>query len=109
MFKSLYESLVSGLISADEYRDLREEYEEKTRISLERAAEIEKEQVEFDKQAVEYNELADLIADASSTDMTATIIDRLVDRIRIFSDRSIEIDFKFTDGFNLIGEVTDNE
>ena len=108
MFKSLYESLVSGLISADEYRDMRGDYETKTRISLERATDIEKQQAELDEQIIEYKGLADVLADAQNTDMTAALIDRLVDRIRIFSDRSIEVDFKFTDGFNRISEVTDN-
>ena len=107
MFKSLYESLVNGLITTDEYREMRADYEAKTKDNLARAAEIEKRQAELDKQIAEYFELSDLIADADNS-MTATLIDRLIDRIQIFSDRSIEIDFSFTNGFDLISEVADN-
>lgn len=108
MFKSLYESLVNGLITADEYRDMRADYETKTKNNLARAAEIEKRQAELDKQITEYFELAELIANADNS-KTAALIDSLVDKIKIFSDRSIEIDFSFLDGFGLINEVTDYE
>jgi len=108
MFKSLYESLVSGLITAEEYRDMREAYETKTQKSLARAAELENRQAELDRQVAEYFELSDLIADAGKNGITANMIERLIDRIQIHSDRSIEVDFSFTSGYDLINEVTDN-
>ena len=108
MFKSLYESLVNGLISTDEYHDMRADYEVKTQNLLTRAAEIENRQTELDKQVAEYFELSDLIAVAENSDITAVIIERLIDRIQFYSDRSIKVDFSFTNGFDLISEVTDN-
>jgi len=76
MFKSLYESLVSGLITAEEYRDMREAYETKTQKSLARAAELENRQAELDRQVAEYFELSDLIADPHILDLTGA--DKLV-------------------------------
>jgi hypothetical protein len=109
MFKSLYESLVSGIITADEYRDMRADYEAKTQKLLSRATEIETRQAELDRQVTEYFELSDLIKDTENNNITAAIIERLIDRIQFYSDRSIKVDFSFTNGFDLISEVTDNE
>jgi hypothetical protein len=106
MFKSLYESLINGLITAYEYSEMREGYEAKTQGNLSRVVELERQQAEFTRQVAEYCELSDLIANADSSGITAVLIDRLIKRIRIFSDRSIEVDFNFTNGFDLIHEVT---
>jgi len=105
MFKSLYESLVSGLITADEYREMRENYEAKMQKNLDRAAELENQQVGFNKQIAEYLELSDLITDADNNGITAKVIDCLVNKIQFFSDRTIDIDFLFDSGFDLVGEL----
>lgn len=109
MFKSLYESLVSGLITADEYREMREGYETKTRESLARAAELENRQNELEKQISEYCELSGLIENAVNSGITCELVDRLVDRIEIYPDRRIEVSFRFDSGFDLISEVTADE
>ena len=109
MFKSLYESLVSGLITAGEYRDMREDYERKMRENLASAADLETRQHECEKQITEYCEISDLTADAANSGITPKLIERLVDRIRIFSDRSIEVDFSFENGFELIQGVASGE
>ena len=109
MFKSLYESLVSGLITTDEYRSMRENYETKASDNLSRAAEIEARQSELEKQVTKYCELSDLISGVENSGITAALIDCLIDRIRIFSDRRIEVDFSFSSGFDLISEVLGDE
>lgn len=109
MFKSLYESLISGLINSDEYREMREGYESKMQGNLYRASELEKQQTELDRQISEYCGLSDLISDSENSGITAKIIDCLVGGIRIFSDRSIEVDFLFNKGFDMISEVMTNE
>jgi DNA invertase Pin-like site-specific DNA recombinase len=105
MFKSLYESLVSGLITADEYREMREGYETKMQKYLARSAELEKTLGELDKQITEYLEVSDLITNADSIGITDKIIDSLVGQIRFFSDKSIEVDFLFDKSFDLVNEV----
>jgi len=108
MFKSLYESLVSGLITAEEYKEMREGYETKTQTNLALAADLENRQAELDRQVAEYFELSDLIANADNNGISAGIVERLVERIKIHSDRSIDVDFSFINGFNLISEVAVN-
>ena len=109
MLKSLYESLVSGLITADEYRDMRAGYEAKSRDNKDRAAALENRQRELEKQIAEYCELSALIENAGTGGVTAELVDRLIGGIRIFSDRRIEVDFRFDSGFDLIDEVTAHE
>jgi hypothetical protein len=67
------------------------------------------EQKELDKQIGGFFELADLLKNAETSGLTANLIDRLIDRIRVFKDRSIEVDFSFESGFDLIAEVTGDE
>ena len=105
MFKSLYESLVSGLITSDEYKEMREGYESRMQANLARAAELEKSIGELDKQIVEYMELSDLIADADNAGITAKIIDNLVGSIKFYSDKRMEVDFLYDKDFGLVNEV----
>ena len=109
MIKSLYESLASGLIDKDEYREMRAKFENKTEENLARIAELERQHAEINKQIAEYYELEDLISSTGKNGVTAKVIECLVDKIRIFSDRSVEISFKFDSGFEMISEVTADE
>jgi hypothetical protein len=105
MLQSLYESLINGLITADEYQNMRADYTAKMQEGLNRAATLERRQTELDRQIVEYLELSDLIENADSMGITAELIDALVDRIIIFPDRRIEVAFRFESGYGLIDEV----
>jgi DNA invertase Pin-like site-specific DNA recombinase len=105
MFKSLYESLVIGLITADEYKEMRENYESKMQKNLARAAELERNIGELDKQISEYLELSDLISDADNAGITAKVIDSLIGGIRFFADKRMEVDFLYDKGFGLVNEI----
>jgi hypothetical protein len=109
MQKSLYESLVTGIITPDEYRDMRDGYDAKMQSCLSAISALESEQKELDKQIGGFFELADLLKNAEMNGLTAELIDRLIDRIRVYKDRSIEVDFSFESGFDLIAEVTGDE
>jgi hypothetical protein len=109
MQKSLYESLVTGIITPDEYRDMRDGYGAKMQNCLSAISKLESEQKEIDKQIDGFFELADLLKNAEANRLTADLIDRLIDRIRVFKDRSIAVDFRFESGFDLIAEVTGDE
>jgi len=108
MLKSLYESLVSGLITADEYREMRESYEAKTLVNLTHANELEIRGRELDRQIAEYCELSDLIVHADTSGITAEIVDRLVNRIEVYADRHMDVEFRFESGFELVEGVTGN-
>jgi hypothetical protein len=84
---------------------MREGYETKIQENLARAAELETEQSEFDRQVAEYCEISDLIADTANSGITAKVIDYLVGSIKFYSDKSIEVDFLFDSGFDLVSET----
>ncbi|MDR1703703.1 MAG: recombinase family protein [Clostridiales bacterium] len=100
MLKSLYESLVSGVITADEYQEMRSDYENKVVDRMIRAKELENSQIELEKRMSEFFVMFDLAAKANSGgDVTAELVDKLIERIRVFADRHIEVDFRFNCGF----------
>nr|WP_312577732.1 recombinase family protein [Sedimentibacter sp.] len=106
MVKSLYEGLVSGIITSDEYRQMREDYETKIAAHVTQAQELECRQSELEAQAAQCLALSDLIEGIKGKeDITAAVIDRLIDRIRVFSDRHIEVDFSFESGFERVRET----
>ncbi|MCL2776074.1 MAG: recombinase family protein [Oscillospiraceae bacterium] len=109
MLKSLYESLASGIITADEYKEMRENYNRKTQEAIARAAELEKWHNDLDAQINEYFDMSDLVENAVNNGITARVVDCLIDKIKIFSDRHIEVEFKFDSGFELIKEAVGNE
>jgi DNA invertase Pin-like site-specific DNA recombinase len=106
MLKSLYESLASGLITADEYREMRDGYEAAAQANLARASELEHHRSELERQTAEYFELSSLMESASESGITGEIVERLVDRINVYADKHIEVEFRFESGFDLLEGVT---
>jgi hypothetical protein len=49
------------------------------------------------------------LADTNNSGITAKIIDCLIDKITVFADRRIEVDFSFSNNFEMISEVADCE
>lgn len=109
MLKSLYENLASGLITPDEYRDMRSAYEAKMLENLSRTAELGNRLKELERQADDYCALSEMIKNALDSGITAELIDCLVGRIRVYHNRHIEVDFRFESGFDLMREVAANE
>jgi len=102
ILKSLYESLVNGVITADEFRDMRADYAAKVQEALRQAAELERRHKELDRQMTEYLELSNLVENAANSGITAKLIDALIDRILIFPGRRIEVSFRYDCDFDLI-------
>jgi DNA invertase Pin-like site-specific DNA recombinase len=109
MLKSLFENLALGIITTDEYREMRSSYEDQERWCAERAAGLEQRLAELEKQAEDYMRLTEAADKAESQGITAELLDRLVDRIRVFPDRRIEVDFLFSTGFGLLRKVLGDE
>ena len=104
MLKSLFENLALGIITADEYRELRFSYEEQERRCIERNDTVERRLAELEKQAEEYVRLTKAAAKVE-VGITIDLLDCLVDRIAIFPNRHIEVEFHFSGGFSLLREV----
>jgi hypothetical protein len=109
MQKSLYESLVMGLITADEYKDMHSGYDSKMQTILSKIMLLETEQMKFNKQVNTFFEFADLLKMVKTNGLTATLIDLLVNRIMVYEGRTIEVDFSFESFFDLIMEAGGDE
>ncbi|MGL6200401.1 MAG: recombinase family protein [Lachnospiraceae bacterium] len=102
---SLYENMVTGLITPDEYQEMRSHYEKKTLNSSVRIANLEDKLKSLEKQVVEYCDMSDLAAGVENTGITAELINGMIDCIRVFHNHHIEVDFKYSSGFEALYEV----
>lgn len=98
--KSLYESLVTDLISDDEYISMKAEYAAKISALMERADTLRNRERELDDRLDEYHSLTNAALSVKSKfDLTTNLVDQLVEKIIIRHDKSIEICFRFSDEF----------
>lgn len=103
MRQSLYENMVSGLITQDDFVQMKADYEAKITALSRCADEIRDHMRDIREQVSEYRDLADAVSAAISDDtLTAEIIDRLVEKVLVHPDKSFEVIFRFKDEF---GEV----
>jgi DNA invertase Pin-like site-specific DNA recombinase len=102
--KGLYESLMDGDITNEEYTDMKLGYEAKIK-TLKAQEQQARSNVRKKYLAESARHLAgNVLANISSTeDLTAEVIDALIERIQLFEDRHIEVKFKFT------GEIASTE
>ena len=100
MLKSLYESLVSGLITQDEYTRMKADYEAKIEALSLRANQIRERRREDEARIAENQSLAEAVTTAAGDgSLTGEIIDRLIEKICVDPDKSFEISFRFTSEF----------
>jgi len=96
--------MVSGLLTADEFTQMKSDYEVKIAALSARADEIRNNKRETEQNASQYRDLASAVSAVIANDtLTAELIDRLVDKILVSPDKSFEVRFKFADEFS---EVT---
>lgn len=104
--RSLYESLVQGVLTKDEYFDYKEKYE--SRIA---DLAVEMEQLEdglrtMDTQ-IEQHRALEQDAAQIKTDraLTGALIERLIDRIEVSHDKQITVRYRFQSEFETYAEV----
>jgi uncharacterized protein YnzC (UPF0291/DUF896 family) len=96
--KGLYESLVTGNISDADYRILKQSYETKIDALTERELELrEITRTQHLQQIVKSKTDKQFEAVKQINDLTATAIEALIEKILVFEDKHIEVQFKFTD------------
>ena len=106
MLKSLYENLVSGLITQDEYTQMRARYLAKIERYSGQSNEIRKRRHDAKAKANEYSAFSQAAAEViSSSDLTAELLDKLVEKIQVRPDKSFHTLFKFMDELGESGEV----
>jgi len=105
--RSLYESMVNGLVSKEEYVQMKADYEARIKALTEKADDIRNRQYELKSQATEYRDLAEAVsAIISNKTLTTDLIDRLVKEVRVHPDKSFNVVYRFRDEFT---EVSGSE
>lgn len=104
--KSLYENMQDGLITADEFISMKADYEAKIEMLSKRADEIRAGRREGESARQAYRDFADAASDAlANHELSADVIDRLVEKILVRRDKSFEIDLRFRDEFQEVKKV----
>lgn len=104
--RSLYENLVQGVLTKDEYFDYKEKYESRiTDLS------VEMEQLEdglrtMDTQIEQHRALEqDAAQIKTDRGLTGALIERLIDRIEVSHDKQITVRYRFQSEFETYAEV----
>ena len=104
--KSLYENMLGGLITADEFAAMKADYEAKIEALSKRADEIRTQRREGASQREAYTGFANAASEAiAGNELTADVIDRLVEKILVKRDKSFEIVLRFRDEFREVKRV----
>ena len=107
---SLYENLVSGTLTAEEYHTLKANYEGRINAAAQRVRELQHEQAERTAQVAEYISIADRLACISKdSKLSALLVEQLIERITVNGPGDIEVQFRFESGFERVAEVLENE
>lgn len=105
----LYESLVLGDITAEEYRDMKQRYEDKIAELTWRERQMREEAVEQAIQSAERGKASGCMAALRSPDdLTAEMIEALAERIDICSDKEIKLRFRFVSETGTTEEASGN-
>ena len=100
MIKSLYESMVGGMITRDEFGQMKADYEAKIADLSNRAKEIRNSRRETEQKNKDYTDFAQAVSTVTASDsLTEEIIDKLVEKVLVNPDKSVEVYFKFADVF----------
>ena len=101
---SLYESLMENDITQDEYKELKAGYEVKIADLTAKEKDLRNMLVESaSKETATANAVFHLHGVIAVADFTAENLDKLIDKILVFEDKHIEVQFKFTDGMAFSG------
>ena len=104
ILRSLYENMVSDLITQAEFVQMKADYEAKVETLSSRADDIRNRRYEAKARLLEYHNIADATSVTLSDEkLTAKLMDRLVQEIRVSPNKGFEVLFRFRDE---LGEVT---
>jgi DNA invertase Pin-like site-specific DNA recombinase len=102
--KGLYESLILGDITDCEYKEMKSGYENKIAASREREKQIREAAYANSRQEKAVSKAQENIGGIKSvSDLTAEIVDSAIDKILVFTDKRIEISYKFSNKITVIG------
>ena len=106
LIRSLYENLIQGILSKEEYITYKGKYESRIQQLTEEVSHLEKGLKALDKQIAQYRALKRDSDDLrENRELTAALIDRLIDRIEITKDKQITVRYRFESEFDSNEEV----
>lgn len=100
LIRGLYENFVQGILTNEEYFELKADYEESIRTLSGEIEALEKDMDALDSRLVRYRAMekdAKLLTQDHA--LTAELIDRLIERIEIDHERNIHVTFRFKSEF----------
>ena len=100
LIRGLYENFVQGILTSEEYFELKAGYEESITVLSGDIETLEKGMDALDDQLVRYRAMEkDAKSLAQDHVLTAELIERLIDRIEIDHERNIRVSFRFKSEF----------
>ena len=106
LIRSLYENLIQGILLKEEYITYKGKYESRIQQLTEEVEYLEKGLETLDKQIAQYRALKRDSDDLrENRELTAALIDRLIDRIEITKDKQITVRYRFESEFDSNEEV----
>ena len=106
LIRSLYENLIQGLLSKEEYITYKGKYESRIQQLSEEVSHLEKGLKALDKQMEQHRALKrDSDSLRENRELTAALIDRLIDRVEVFKDKQVTVRYRFESEFDSCEEV----
>ena len=100
LIRGLYENFVQGILTNEEYFELKADYEESINTLSGEIEALEKDMDALDSRLVRYRTMEkDAKSLAQDHTLTAELIDRLIERIEIDHERNIHVTFRFKSEF----------
>ena len=106
LIRSLYENLIQDILTKDEYITYKGKYEAKIEQLSDEVSHLEKGLKALDKQMKQHRELKrDSDSLRENRELTAALIDRLIDRVEVSKDKQITVHYRFESEFDSNKEV----
>ena len=106
LIRSLYENLIQDILTKDEYITYKGKYESKIEQLSEEVSHLEKGLKALDKQMEQHQALKRDSDDLrENRELTAALIDRLIDRVEVSKDKQITVRYRFENEFDSCEEV----
>ena len=106
LIRSLYENLIQDNLTKDEYITYKGKYEAKIEQLSEEVSHLEKGLKALDKQMEQHQALKRDSDDLrENRELTAALIDRLIDRVEVSKDKQITVRYRFENEFDSCEEV----
>lgn len=106
LVRSLYENYIRNVLTSDEYFAYKQKYETGIERLSEEIVQLESGLSTIEKQIAQYKELKQDAANIRGNhELTAALIERLIDRVEVTGDNQITVCYRFRSEFQNCEEV----